>query len=53
MNAILSLLDAQQSFLSCKQQSADDYADSLIGWTETIETHGGTVAANHKLILEI
>jgi hypothetical protein len=54
-NAILSLLDAQQSFLSCKQlpgQSADDYADSLIGWAETIETHGGTVAVNHKLIPE-
>ena len=34
-NAILSLLNAQQSFLSCKQlpgQSADDYADCLIGW---------------------
>ncbi|KAI2512761.1 Reverse transcriptase (RNA-dependent DNA polymerase) [Fragilaria crotonensis] len=54
-NAILSLLDAQQSFLSCKQlpgQSADDYADCLIGWAETIETHGGTVAADYTLIPE-
>jgi hypothetical protein len=54
-NAILSLLDAQQSFLSCKQmpgQSADDYADCLIGWAETIETHGGTIAANYELITE-
>ncbi|KAI2508903.1 Reverse transcriptase (RNA-dependent DNA polymerase) [Fragilaria crotonensis] len=55
-NAILSLLDAQQSFLSCKQlpgQSTDDYADCLIGWAETIETHGGTVGANHTLVPEI
>ena len=49
----LSMLDAQQSFLTCKQQigqSVDEYAECLIGWAETIETHGGKVAANHELI---
>jgi hypothetical protein len=54
-NARLSLLDAQQSFLSCKQlpgQSTDDYADCLIGWAEAIETHGGTVAADYTVIPE-
>jgi hypothetical protein len=54
-NGILSLLDAQHSFLGCKQlfgQSADEYAKCLIGWAETVETHGGTVAANHHLVPE-
>ena len=55
-NGILSLLDAQHSFLSCKQlsgQSADDYAECLVGWAETIKTHGGTVSANYQLVPEI
>jgi hypothetical protein len=54
-DGFMSLLDAQHSFLACKQlvgQSADEYAERLIGWTETIETHGGAVAANFKLIAE-
>jgi hypothetical protein len=54
-DGFMSLLDAQFNFLSCKQssgQSADEYAESLIGWADTIETHGGTVAINHKLIPE-
>jgi hypothetical protein len=44
------------SFLSCKQisgQSADDYAECLVGWVETIETHGGTVSANCQHFPEI
>ncbi len=52
-DSFMSLLDAQFGFLSCKQkadESADDYADTLIGWSDTIETHGGTVAVNFKLI---
>ena len=52
-DSFMSLLDAQFGFLSCKQkadESADDYADALIGWSDTIETHGGTVAVNFKLI---
>ena len=55
-SAILSLLDTQQGFLSCRQlpgQFANNYADCLIGWAETIETHGVTVAANYMLIPEI
>jgi hypothetical protein len=54
-NGFLSLLDAQHSFLACKQltgQSVDDFADCLVGWVDTIEMHGGTVAANHELIPE-
>ena len=52
-DSFMSLLDAQFGFLSCKQkpnESADEYADNLIGWSDTIETHGGTVAVNFKLI---
>jgi hypothetical protein len=41
------------SYHASKQKadkSADDYADTLIGWSDTIETHGGIVAVNFKLI---
>jgi hypothetical protein len=51
----MSPLEAQYSFLSCKQepgQSPDKYAANLVGWAETIETHGGTVSANHELVPE-
>ncbi|KAI2502818.1 Reverse transcriptase (RNA-dependent DNA polymerase) [Fragilaria crotonensis] len=54
-DSFMSLLDAQFGFLSCKQkpnESADEYAENLIGWSDTIETHGGTVAVNFKLISE-
>ena len=54
-DSFMSLLDAQFGFLSCKQkpnESADEYAENLIGWSDTIETHGGTVAVNFKLIGE-
>ena len=49
----MSLLDAQFGFLSCKQkagESTDEYAENMIRWSDTIETHGGTVAVNFKLI---
>lgn len=52
-NGFLSLLDAQESFLKCRQQSGqsvEDYVDALKGWAETIESHGGTVAANYQLV---
>jgi hypothetical protein len=54
-NGFISLLDARTSFLNCKQsqnQSADDYLESLRGWADTIEYHGGTVAENHELVPE-
>jgi hypothetical protein len=54
-DGFMSLLDAQHRFLACKQsagQSADEYAEQLLGWADTIETHGGAVAANYKLIAE-
>jgi hypothetical protein len=52
-DSFMSLLDAQLGYLSCKQksgESTDEYADNLIGWSDTIETHGGTVVVNFKLI---
>lgn len=52
-NVFISLLDAKTSFLTCRQsqgQSADDYLETLRGWADTIEYHGGTVAENHELI---
>ena len=53
-NGFIALLDAQTSFLTCRQlqgQSAEDYVECLQGWAETIlEYHGGVVAANYKLV---
>jgi hypothetical protein len=51
----ISLLSAQHSFLKCKQepgQSVDRYVTALVGWTETIEAHSGTIAVNYKLVPE-
>jgi hypothetical protein len=53
IRSVMSLLEAEYSFLSCKQepgQSPDKDAANLIGWAETIETHGGMVSANHELV---
>jgi hypothetical protein len=52
-NGFLSLLEAQNSFLSCKQligQSVIDFPDCLVGWAKNIETHGRTVVVNYELI---
>ena len=52
-NVFISLLDARTSFLNCQQkqgQSADEYLETLQGWADAIEYHGGTVAENHTLI---
>jgi len=52
-NGFISLLDARTSFLTCKQsqgQTADAYLETLKGWADTIEYHGGTVAENHELV---
>jgi hypothetical protein len=49
----ISLLDARTSFLTCKQkqgQSADEYLETLRGWADTIDYHGGTVSENFTLI---
>jgi hypothetical protein len=54
-NGFISLLDARTSFLTCKQlqgQSADDCLETLRGWADTIEYHGGTVAEKHELVPE-
>ena len=54
-DGFLSLFDAQHSFLGCKQsatQSADEFVKNVIGWAETIEMHGGVIAANFRLIPE-
>ena len=45
-NAYLSLLDAQESFLRCRQthgQTIKDYVYAMQGWAETIESHGGSI----------
>jgi hypothetical protein len=50
----MSLLTAQHSFLGYMQehgQSVDKNAIAPIGWAETIKVHGGTIAANYKLVL--
>ncbi len=42
-DSFMCILDAQFGFHSFKQkpgESADDYTESLIGWSDTIETHG-------------
>ena len=52
-NGFISLLDARTSFLTCRQQqwqTADAYLETLKGWADTIEYHGGTVAENHELV---
>jgi hypothetical protein len=54
-NVFISLLDARTSLLNCRQQqgqSASDYLETLRGWADTIEYHGGTVAENFTLIAE-
>ena len=52
-HAVLALVDAHTSFFNCKQQpgqSVDDFADTLIGWADTIESHKGTIGVNLELI---
>jgi hypothetical protein len=46
-NDILSLLDARCSLLNCRQledQPVDVYKETLKGWADAIQFHGGTVA---------
>jgi ribosomal protein L15 len=55
-NKFISLLDARTSLLNCKQfqgQSNDEYLESLRGWADTIEYHGGTVAENFTIVPEV
>ena len=52
-NSFLSLMDARTSFLTCRQgrqQTTDSYLDTLRGWAETIESHGGSMSEHHGLI---
>jgi acetolactate synthase regulatory subunit len=54
-NKFISLLDARTSLLNCRQyqgQSNDEYLESLRGWADTIEYHGGTVAENFMIVPE-
>ena len=55
-DSFVSLLEALYNFSVCKQtvgQSAEDYAERLVGWGwETMEAHGGIFAPSHKLIKE-
>ena len=55
ISGFLSIMDAQRSFLNCKQlpgQSADSYLQDLRGWAETISYHDGTIVGNYRLVPE-
>jgi hypothetical protein len=48
----LTLMEAQQRFLTCKQapsQTVEAYQQQLTLWSDTIEHHGGTIVANYML----
>jgi Zinc knuckle len=52
-NKFISLLDARTSLLNCKQlqgQTNDQYLETIRGWADTIEYHGGMVAENYTLV---
>ncbi|KAI2493285.1 Reverse transcriptase (RNA-dependent DNA polymerase) [Fragilaria crotonensis] len=52
-NGFISIMNAQRSFLNCKQQvgqSPASYLEDLRAWAVTIDHHGGTIAVNYKLI---
>ena len=52
-NGFISIMDAQRSFLGCRQQSGQSpasYRDDLRAWAVTIAQQGGSIAANYKLI---
>ena len=54
-NGFISIMDAQRSFLTCKQhpgQSPASYRDDLRAWAVTITQQGGSIVANHRLIPE-
>jgi hypothetical protein len=54
-NGFISIMDALQSFLTCKQhpgQSPASYRDNLRAWAVTITQQGGSIAANHRIIPE-
>ena len=51
-NGYYSLLDAMAGFLNCRQQqgqTVDRYLDSMNGWVDTIEHHGGSIVYNPRL----
>ena len=52
-NIFLSLLDARNSLLTCRQaqhQTTESYLASLRSWVETIESYGGSVAESFELV---
>jgi hypothetical protein len=52
-NDFISIMAAQRNFLMCQQgidQSTAAYLAHLHGWAVTITQHGGSIAANPKLI---
>ena len=54
-NAFISLLDARENFLKCRQQpgqSCNVYLEVLKSWVDAIEYHGGTVSESYELIPE-
>ena len=52
-NGFISIMNAQRSFLNCKQQTGQSpaaYRDDLRAWAITITQQGGSIAANYELI---
>lgn len=52
-NGYIALLDATANFVNLRQsqtQSVVDYVDSLKGYADTIEYHGGLIVVNYKLV---
>jgi hypothetical protein len=53
-NGYIALLDATASYVNCCQAQfqtvGDDYVDTLRGFVDTIEQHGGTVVTNYQLV---
>lgn len=51
-NGYLVILDAYQSFLTCKQTTTltvKEYKQQLTLWSDTIEHHGGSIVVNYLL----
>ena len=52
-DSVLCILHARRSFANCRQlpgQSVEDYAESLIGWANTIKAQGDSVSVNYNVI---
>jgi hypothetical protein len=52
-DSVLCILHARRSFANCRQlpgQSAEEYAECLTGWADTIKAQGEDISVHHKAI---